>query len=163
MNQHAIEITIHYQQVGQAQEQVKTLDLEDYFDLEDDEPADLDSCPRYNHAIEYLDLDPGQVQFTRLTIANHQTQDQRVILEKFWNQGRNRIIERTDLGRSPYAETILEIQISQNPPVWEVLRLGQENGSLTPFYHAYLQDNIDGSQTETIVADMPRSVSRISA
>jgi hypothetical protein len=164
MSQHSdIEITIEYQQVGQAQEQIKTLELEDYFDLEPDEQADLDSCPHYNHAMDYLDLDSEQIQFTRLIVANRRTLEQRVILEKFWNQGRNRIIERTDSGRSPYAETILEIQISQSPPVWEILRLGQENGSLTPLYHAFLQDNDDGSQTETIVADMPQSESRLSA
>jgi hypothetical protein len=163
MSQHGIEITIHYQQIGQSQEQFRTLDPEFYFDLEPPEPADIDSCPYYNHAIDYLDLEPAQVQFTRLTITNHQTQDQRIILEKFWNQGHNRIIERTDIGRSPYAETILEIQISQTPPVWEILRLGKEDGSLTPLYHAFLQDNTDGSQTETIVPDMPRSIGQMSA
>jgi hypothetical protein len=149
-------IAIDYLLIGSDAWQTRTLEVGNYFDLEPDELADLDSCPYYNHAIDYLDLSLEQVQSTHLTLVNLKTHDQRVIVEKFWNQGKNRIIERTDLGQTPYSETILEIQISETPPVWEVLRLSRDNGSLTPLYHAFLQDNTDGSQTETIVADVAR-------
>jgi hypothetical protein len=83
-----------------------------------------------------------------------QAQTQRTIVEKFWNQGKNRIIERTDRGAQPYSETILEIQISQEPAIWEILRLEREQGTLTPLDHAFVQDHADGSQTETIVQDV---------
>jgi hypothetical protein len=146
-------ISIDYLLVDSDAWQTKVFDAENYFDLEPDELADLDSCPRYNHAIDYLDLDPVQVQATHLTLLDRQTHEQRTIVEKFWNQGKNRIIERTDAGQTPYSETILEIQISDEPPVWELLRLSRDSGSLTPLYHAFLQDNSDGSQTETIVTD----------
>jgi hypothetical protein len=151
-------ISIDYLLINSDSWQTRTLDIGNYFDLESDEQVDLDSCPYYNHAIDYLDLYPEQVQSTHLTLVNLKTHDQRVIVEKFWNQGKNRIIERTDSGQTPYSETILEIQISETPAVWEVLRLSRDNGSLTPLYHAFLQDNIDGSQTETIVADVARSL-----
>jgi hypothetical protein len=155
-NNTGLAITVNYLLIDSDSWQTRTLDVGHYFDLEPDEPVDLDSCPQHNHAIDYLDLYPEQVQSTHLTLVNLKTHDQRVIVEKFWNQGKNRIIERTDLGQTPYSETILEIQISETPLVWEVLRLSRDNGSLTPLYHAFLQDNTDGSQTETIVADVAR-------
>jgi hypothetical protein len=151
-----LQITIEFLPVGAEEWRVKHLQPSEYFDLEPWESVDLDCCPHYNHAIDYLDLAADQIQATHLRLVSPKTQEQRLIVEKFWNQGKNRIIERTDLGDRPYSETILEIQVSQVPPIWEILRLSREQDSLTPLYHAFLQDNADGSQTETIVADMPR-------
>ena len=38
--------------------------------------------------------------------------------------------------------------LSQNPAVWEVMRLGKEDEVIVLLYHGFLQDNDDGSQTE---------------
>jgi hypothetical protein len=73
------------------------------------------------------------------------------IIERFWNHGKNRLIERTETGPNPYWEMILEIQANQKPPLWEIIRLGRENGIVTPSYHGLIQDNDDGSQTETVI------------
>jgi hypothetical protein len=150
----AIQITLNYRLIEQLDWQSQALSVEEYFDLELDEPVSLDACPQHNHAIDYLDLPVEQVQATQLTLVDPQAQTQRTIVEKFWNQGKNRIIERTDRGAQPYSETILEIQISQEPAIWEILRREREQGTLTPLDHAFVQDHADGSQTETIVQDV---------
>ncbi len=149
-----LQITLDYRLVDSLVWQSQPLGVAEYFDLELDETASLDACPQHNHAIDYLDLPIEQVQATQLTLIDHHLQAKRTIVEKFWNQGKNRIIERTDEGVQPYSEMILEIQISQEPPIWEILRLEREQGTLTPLYHAFVQDNADGSQTETIVQDV---------
>lgn len=50
---------------------------------------------------------------TKLTIIDEAAKAKRSIIERFWNQGENRLIEWTDIGEKPYWEIILEIQVSK--------------------------------------------------
>lgn len=142
-------ITIEYQLIDSTNWDCLELTPEDYFELELDEKIDLDSIPKYNHAIDYLDLERNQIQATKLILTYEATKAKHCIIERFWNQGENRLIERIDSGVNPYWEMILEIQISQEPLLWEIVRIGREDGIMKPLYHAFIQDNKDGSQTET--------------
>jgi len=89
---------------------------------------------------------------TKLTLSDKAQKAERVIRETFWNDGQNRVIEREDGSFAPYWEAIVETKISEFPPVWEVLRLGRRQGILIPWYHGFIRDNEDGSQTETKVS-----------
>ena len=148
-SQPAIHISLEYQPLNGDRWESIPLSITDYFDLDPDEPPSLDACPRHNHAIDYLPASASPIATTKLTLTD--AQSQRQIVETFWNDGKNRLIERTDTGETPYSETILEVQISEAPPTWEILRLERTAGLLVPLYHAFLQENANGSQTETLL------------
>jgi hypothetical protein len=143
-----VKIIIEYQLTDNKKWESVELTPDKYFDFEPDEKIDLNSVPKYNHAIEYLGSDHHRVGITKLLIIEEASQTKRSIIETFWNKGENRLIERFDSEPNPYWEMILEIKVSEVPPVWEILRLGKKDGVMTPWYHAFLQDNDDGSQTE---------------
>jgi hypothetical protein len=86
----------------------------------------LDSIPFYDHAIEYLvqdlEIQKESAIATKLHLYDKSTKQERLITESFWNYGRNRLIERQDMGDQPYSEIILEMLVSEVPEVWEVLR-----------------------------------------
>jgi hypothetical protein len=144
-----VKIEIYYQLIDSRDWIFLELTPDEYFDLEPDEKVELDCLPRYNHAIEYLDVENEQVIATKIILIDEILQAKRSIVERYWNHGRNRAIERTDIGEYPYWEMILEVQVSANPPLWEIIRLAREDGVITPLYHGFIKDNNDGSQTET--------------
>ena len=87
---------------------------------------------------------------SQLEIIETNPQVKKVIHETFWNEGRNRVIERIDSGVGvEYWEMIVEIRLSEAPTVWEILRCGREEERLIPNYHGFIQRNDDGSETET--------------
>src|SRR5262249_49510069 len=124
---------------------------DEFFELEPGERATMDSVPRQNHGIDYLEFAPQTIRMTRITIIDDVQKSVRVICETFWNNGQNRVIERTDRGVSEYWEMILKIRINEAPPTWEILRLGRQDGTLSPLYHGLIQQNSNGSETETKV------------
>ncbi len=158
-----IQVNLSYKLIDSNKWQSIELIPENYFDLEPNESISLDSLPFYNHAIEYLveDLEIQReiVLATKLHLCDRANRQERLITESFWNSGRNRLIERQDIGNKPYSEIILEMLMSEVPEVWEVLRCDRLSGILTPSYHAKIQDHEDGSQTEYRVDLLPKSES----
>jgi hypothetical protein len=120
---------------------------EEYFDLEPGEAPSVGSVTRRNHAIDYLGVDASLVEATRIRITDSTSNASRTITETFWNEGRSRVIERRDTP-GEYWELIFETPVSAQPSVWEILRLGRREGLLVPYYHGFVTDNPDGSQTE---------------
>lgn len=152
MRQHSnISIKLEYMLLDSNIWASVTLLPEEYFDLDPDEEITLDCVPKYNHAIDYLDCD--KVCNTRLEISDLSTKATRGITETFWNDGKNRIIERIDKGSGlDYNEMILEITVSESPLTWEIVRLHRQDGLLIPNYHGYITKNADGSETEIKVS-----------
>ena len=147
-----VSITIEYQILGSTKWESVELSPEDYFDLDEGEEIVWDSVPMRNHAADYLGVDKSKIGSTKLKITDSSTQVTKLITETFWNNGKNRVIERTDTGPGiEYWELILEGIVSEQPVIWEVLRLDKLKGILTPSYHGFLQLNDDGSETETRV------------
>ena len=93
-----IQIAIEYKLNNSLHWQSVELTPSEYFDLEPDENIELDCIPKYNHAIEYLNLQPEQIVATKLILVDQTVESKRSIVERFWNAGENRLIERTDLG-----------------------------------------------------------------
>src|SRR5262249_33848733 len=112
----------------------------------------LDSVPKYNHAVDYLDIDRRLIRNTIIKLRDSQTTATLTITETFWNEGKNRIIERTDTGPGgEYWEVIVDTQAQDQSPIVEILRFGRQDGLITPWYHGFIARNQDGSETETKV------------
>ncbi|MFM7602746.1 MAG: hypothetical protein ACKO7R_16375 [Pseudanabaena sp.] len=151
-NSSTIQIELGYKLLDSKEWKSIDLEPENYFDLESDELVSLESIPFYDHAIEYLvqdlEIQKESVMVTRVHLNDKATKQERLITESFWNYGRNRLIERQDIGSQPYSEIILEMLVSEVPEVWEVLRCDRLSGVLSPSYHAKIQNREDGSQVE---------------
>jgi hypothetical protein len=152
INSSTIQIELAYKLLDSKGWKSINFSPENYFDIESGEIVNLDSIPFYDHAIEYLVEDRGiqkeSVMATKLHLYDKSTKKERLITESFWNYGRNRLIERQDIGDQPYSEIILEMLVSEVPEVWEMLRCDRLAGVLSPSYHAKIQEREDGSQVE---------------
>jgi len=125
-----------------------TLRPEEYFDLDDGESPAVGSVPRHDHAIEYLSVDPEAVSATKAVVSDGM--NSRTILESYWHQGQNRIIERRD--RTPtteYWELILEIRLSDIPPKWRVLRFTRADDVPSVVFDVLVERNVRGEEVET--------------
>jgi hypothetical protein len=147
-----IDITIDFKRTNSTDWESVRLTPEEFFELEPGETPGLDSVPAHDHAVQYLQFDPRRVRTTRLSIRDPARNDERRIIETFWNDGQNRVIERIDTGAAPHWEMILEMHVGEGPTVWEIVRLGREGDVLVPLHHGHITDNQDGSQTETQVS-----------
>lgn len=144
-----ISITLEYQMAGSNEWMLLTLLPEQYFDLDPGEEIQLDCVPKHNHAVDYLDFESTQVKSTKLKLLDMTTNTSISIVETFWNEGKNRAIERIDAGPNEnYWELILDLQIQDSPLTWEILRIDKRDGIITPNYHGFIQHNEDGSETE---------------
>jgi hypothetical protein len=149
-----ISITINYQLFGSKEWVSVGLLPGEYFDLDEGEEIVWDCVPLHNHAIEYLNIDNLNIRSTKLNIRDSQAQVTRLITETFWNNGKNRAMERFDTGPGINDwELVLKIRISDMPLIWEILRLDKMEGILIPNYHGFIQRNEDGSETEIKVKD----------
>lgn len=120
-----------------------------YFELLDGEEPTIDGVARHDHAVAYLPKGIGALRATRLTIVDAARGAERVIAETFWNEGRNRAIERTDRGPDPYWELILDMQSGVDGSRREIVRVGRDQGVLVPRYHGIFERDADGSSPET--------------
>jgi hypothetical protein len=111
-NHSTVRISLDYQLLNSDRWESLPLSATDYFDLDPDEPPSLNACPHHSHAIDYLPDAAAAIATTKLTLTD--VQSQRQIVETFWNHGKNRLIERINTGKTPYSETILEVQISED-------------------------------------------------
>jgi hypothetical protein len=145
-----MQISIEYKIKESTEWKAITLSIDEYLDLEPDEEIE-DCIPLYDHAIDYLDVDRKSISNTKLIVreANGQLE---ITTETFWNQGNNRITERTDSGPKSYWLMIIEIKLKDIPPTWEILRFEKEDGIPKLCYHVIIQENEDGSQSETVVS-----------
>ena len=68
INMNFLRINIKYRLVNKKSWQQKILRVEDYFDLCQEEAAEIFSTPKYNHAVEYLAVPESNIGETRLEI-----------------------------------------------------------------------------------------------
>jgi hypothetical protein len=148
-----ISISIRYKLVDHSTWQTTDFRPEVFFDLDPGEPAEIDSVPKHDHAIDYIDVDPGKIQHTVLAITNTETRASRTISETFWNGGKNRIIETNDKGGATPAnsELIVETAVKDQPLVTEIVRASKQQGPWALAYHVFIMRNPDGTEMETKV------------
>ncbi len=144
-------ITIKYKYNNSLNWHIVNFLANEYFDLDPDEKAGWDCVPLHNDSLDYLDIDRVLVQYIETTIVDIEADVTQIFAETFWNKGRNRIIEITVNGTSYWRETIIEINLENNPSICELLRYTKEDNLSKISYHGLFTDNDDGSQTEKII------------
>ena len=146
----SIQVKIEYRILGEDYSRHVNLASVEYFDLNEAEEITIDCIPKYDHAIDYLDLEPHQIQSTVLRLSDNQ--NTRLITEFFFDDGNSRVIERTDFtDQESYAETILDILLKDSPLTYMVIRLDKTKGILQPNYYGIIKRNSDGTEEETLM------------
>ena len=146
-----VTIRIEYKLLNSEQWHSVIFSPNEYFDLDSDEEIEWDCVPIHNHAVDYLDVDYSLIQYTKSTIVDSKLSVTCITTETFWNSGKNRIIIFNVFSSTPFRQTIIECQIKNNPPTWEILRYREENNFSILSYHGLIIDKEDGSQDEQII------------
>ncbi|KAF3888121.1 MULTISPECIES: hypothetical protein [Nostocales] len=147
----SLEIFIDYKIANEPQWHTVEMSPEEYFDLnllDEDEELVWNSVPEYNHAIEYLDVEPSLVSHTRLRIKDSTIQKFLTITTTFWHHGQNFIIERSDKESGEPEIVIINTKLQEAPTVWEIMKFHKKNDLTELEFHTFIRDNEDGSQTE---------------
>src|SRR5579875_1645867 len=149
----SIKVALQYKLLGQQSWEEVPITAAEYFDANytsEDERLDIDDVPLYDHAVEYLKVDNSLVENTRLTLIDNERDTKRIIVETFWNNGANRIIERRDYhhGLENYWEMIIDSQVIGDRSLNEIIRIGRKDGVIMLLSHVFIATAIDGSQTE---------------
>ncbi|NER38091.1 MAG: hypothetical protein F6J93_29725 [Oscillatoria sp. SIO1A7] len=148
----SLKISIAYQLTDSAVWHLLELTPDRYFRLEQNEKSQLRSSPKYNHAFEYLNLERDRLSGTKIILTDNASKAKSYIVERFWNNGKNRLIEKTDIDRQIYGETILEIMVGKEPPLWEIVKVIRQDGILTSWYRGFSPnpDNKDEEEEKLI-------------
>ncbi|MBD2457444.1 hypothetical protein H6G80_25620 [Nostoc sp. FACHB-87] len=147
-----LNIFIDYKLINDLQWHIVEMSPEEYFDtslLEEGEQLIWNSIPEYNHAIEYLNIDPSLVSDTRIRVQDSESLKTLTIITTFWNNGNNFIIERIDnaLDKAKYV-MIIQTKLQEDPTIWEIMRFKKKSDVLELEFHTFIRENEDGSQTE---------------
>jgi hypothetical protein len=144
-----ITIKIHYKMAQSQLWSEMDVSPTDFFDLDPGECPSVDSIPKKNHAAEYLDVSTEFLEATVLRVASDEKNVSLTVSEFYWNQGRNRLIERVDGGtNTEYREMILISHLQDEPEKMEIVRIGDTGGRLRLWSHVILTKNNDGSESE---------------
>ena len=149
----SLKISIAYQLTDSAVWHLLELTPNEYFRLEPNENTHLRSSPKYKHAFQYLSLESDRLSGTKIILTDNASKAKSYIVERFWNNGKNRLIEKTDIiGQQIYGETILEIMIGKEPLLWEIVKVIRQDGILTSWYRGFSQnpDNKDEEEEKLI-------------
>ena len=148
-------ITIDFKLINGTDLHTLALSANEYFDSDSRFLVDNfspTSIPKYFHAIDYLEYQPNQVQYTLLKISDESRGTSRLVSETFWNNGKNRLIQRHDITPSEKDELIIiDIETNENPEIKQILRFGAEDKLLKLEAHAIVQKNRNGSFKEKFV------------
>lgn len=150
-----VSIRLMFRLLGSGTWESISLSPEEYFERDEPAPMGMDALPRFNHAVEYLNVERSMVSHTKLMLCDAATQQTRTITEVFWNRGRNRFIERTDSGMPARGRVLVyEMLRSDSPETWDVVRLEGQDESLEVISHAIITANENAS--ESMVSVYPR-------
>ncbi|WP_330203440.1 hypothetical protein [Cyanobacterium sp. Dongsha4] len=156
-----ITIEIQYLLKNNQELQSYQLNPHEYFDLEENEIIDINSCPKYSHGEEYLkqnkDFIIDDLLFTKILLTDLKNKEYRQITERFWNNRQNKIIERIDMDLSKfqiiYNEIIIETLINVNPNKWEILRMERKEQIMQPIFHSFIEENLGQENEQEIIID----------
>ena len=134
-------VTINFKLADSDEWHVKQLTPTEYFDLDEGEVVELCCVPHHNHAVDYLEFSESELSATQIRIEDVQTNESLWINETFWDNGKARLIERTDNIRdSPYWELIIELK--SDTLGWQIIRVTRCEQQLQPCFHgAYAEDS----------------------
>jgi hypothetical protein len=146
----SIQVFIDYHQKNTSEWITIELKPEEYFDVESDAEITWNSIPRFDNAIDYLDLEKSAINNTRIRISDSQFNLGRTISTTFWNGGENQIIERVDEGKNDM-QIIITNKIQENPDIWEIMRFKKQNHTLQIEFHSFIQEDENEFQVEKVI------------
>ena len=155
MNDDNIHITIKYMRDGEPDEQTIILSADEYFDLDEDEIAEIDSCPEHLDLLDYLD-NPENVKFVSVNIEDRRNNKRRYDTVRYSDHQKSLLARRTEYSDKTviYDEIIRDSLIDVDEKggrLNELSRIIVEGENYTCAYHAIIRDNPDGSQSEFLL------------
>jgi hypothetical protein len=151
----SVKVYIDYKLFGSSGWETVEFSPENYFDLDPGEEIEYDCVPDFSHAIDYLDIDITLVSHTRVRVTDNELKKSRTTNSAFWNQGNNSITRRVDEEIGIVDKfTVISMKISDNPPVWETLRIQEDNDVPIIEFHSFITDQDDGTETEEVIYPM---------
>ncbi|MGE0785542.1 MAG: hypothetical protein AB7S26_07630 [Sandaracinaceae bacterium] len=147
-------VLIKYLEVGSSSWQDLSVPLDEYFDLTEQEPFNIDSVPELMEAADYVTdytgLDLDRISRTRLVIRDDETGDHLTVSSTYWDKGRSSLVEVTD-SRNGYSEIILDLLTSESPRINHIVRYGTLGEDRQVHFHSKITTNPDGSQEDLSV------------
>ncbi|WP_320916360.1 hypothetical protein [Enterocloster bolteae] len=114
--------------------------------------------PIYTHLMDYFNDDNRKISQVFISLTDKTENKRLQINQTFWNNQNNSIVERLDSvdGVISYhefiIETLLPTKITGNAENnYEILRFSQKKDDIKCWYHGFIHDNADGSQSEFCV------------
>lgn len=161
VNTKHITIEFKYKIFGSEEWHIKDISVDEYFDfsmLDEDEILDIDCVPMYTHLIDYFDDKARKIRQIFISLTDKTKNETLQFTQTFWNNQNNSIVERLDSvdGIISYhefiVETLLPTKITRNAEKdYEVLRFSPKEDGIKCWYHGFIHDNADGSQSEICI------------
>jgi hypothetical protein len=142
-------VTLRYRLRDHDEWQLREVAFEELFgkaERPEDLFHDVDWVPQHAAVNLLADIGTADVAVTELTFDGREG-ERLTVKETFWNNGRSRIIEvmqQRNAEREPYWEVIVDLR-REAGEVYEMIRLGRENGAVVPLHHAVSHARPDGS------------------
>ncbi len=144
-----ISIEIHYKRLNDTSWNKIILPPDIYFDLDEDEKAEVDSVPDYSNPLNYIDRETNDIINIKILINDFKNNAWRTISYTYWNDQKSFIAERIDyINKTTKTEIIISADIQQDPRITDIIRAIRKDGMLFPIYHGVIKDNPDVSQQE---------------
>lgn len=139
-------IIIEFLLKGQSQFVRKEISNEQYFDLEENEIAEINSIPKLSQPYLYLDVNIEEIILVIISIEINY--EKRIFKQTIWNNGNSILTERIDIGRENYKEIILSVKIDEKKNLFETIRLFVGQKFTVPTYHSLIFPNESGEEIE---------------
>ena len=142
-----IKIEIEYLIKGNMESSKIKIEPEDYFDpIEENETFENDAIARFNHHIDYLNISPDQLVWSKLSILGT-NEDDRIIVTRYYGDGQTWTTHRVD--SDGYEEIIHYTQESEDK--CHIIRTHKDkDGNWIMNLNSVIVDMPDGSQKETL-------------
>ena len=103
----SVSVAIEFKRTGDSEWQRAEYLPEQYF-CKDEAPFCVDSIPRFDDIRDYLDASNESLEGVRVLILDEEIDRSKSLDYRFWNNGKNSLVERRDKGPSEeYGEIIL--------------------------------------------------------
>lgn len=154
-------IEFKYKILGSEKWYFKNISVDEYFDfsmLDEGEILDVGSIPMHTHLIDYFDDEERKIRQIFISLTDNIKNEKLQFTQILWNNQNNTIVERIDRvdGVISYhefiIETLLPTEITGNTEKnYEVLRFSPKEDGIDCWYHGFIHDNADGSQSEICI------------
>lgn len=134
----------------------KTVEMtpEQYFDLSDGEPVDIDCVPQHSELLDYIP-DNHTVSKISLRIKNVRKRTELRVNISLWNHQRCRLVNRQEFRKKKMIHNEFIYESSLNLPnscnhsaIYDICRFTVEGDLMDCVYHGIITDNDDGSESE---------------